>query len=1019
MKITGYTVNHRLATSAILAALIFLGLYGLWRLPVDLLPSITYPLVRVSVNWRGVPPEEIERGLADPLERVMSTVDGLDYLESSSIEGQYNLSVNFQPGTDIDIAYQDVLAALNRSSRNLPDGVEPPVVFKADPSQLPVAQISVSSGEWDMVRLRSWADQWLQDQLITVPGVAGTEIIGGLVREIRVELDPQMLTKHKLSLEGIIKALKDENVELAGGRVTTGSNEIIARTVGEYTTIDEIADVVVARSSGAVVRLRDIATVKDAHEDVRMITRLDGVACVTMSILKQADANTAEVARRVTRKIESLADVIPPGIRFGTIEDQSLYVRSAIDGVRNAALQAALLMVVIVFVFLGSWRQVVVMAVALPLTLIINFAIMKLAGFSLNIFSLGGLVVAIGVLLDNSTVVVENATRLFEEKRGDDPARTTIAATGEVGPALLAATLSFLALFLPFLLIPGMTSLLMRELILVVAAITVISLIMALTVTPMMTAWICGRPKGQSAFGGALDRMHVRLAQGYASLLRRALKRPLRTFLPFVVLLAGAALLLQKVGSEFLPKMDDGRIMVKVKQPSGASLARTDSTLRRIEQVISDDPLIESAFALAGGQPKGLMTYEVANEGQVDIQLVDRKKRKISTAKYLERLRPKIAKLAVPGARIMVMQKSVRGIHGMGKSDIEVKIRGADYRRLFPIAQRAAEAMQGQDDLENVVLTFDMQKPEYRVHIDRERASMLGVSAAQIAATVRSFIDGTVATQFRESNEYYGIRVVSPSALMNHEDDIGNLLVDLPGEDHARLYDIAEVTRATGPVEIARENQVAQVIVQADVDGANVGAALSGLKRTLADIDMPAGYSVHFGGQAPLMAQMRNAMILILVFALFFAFVVLTVQFNNLRLPALVLSGMPFCLGGAVFALLVTGTPISVTAVVGLLLVLAAATNDGVLLFTFADELRRKDKRAGLEAVIEAARIRFRPRVMTTTTTMAGLLPLAMGLEIGADLLRPMAIAAIGGLVMEMAVALFLMPIFYWFATRK
>jgi hydrophobic/amphiphilic exporter-1 (mainly G- bacteria), HAE1 family len=327
--------------------------------------------------------------------------------------------------------------------------------------------------------------------------------------------------------------------------------------------------------------------------------------------------------------------------------------------------------------------------------------------------------------------------------------------------------------------------------------------------------------------------------------------------------------------------------------------------------------------------------------------------------------------------------------------------------------------MREQEDLAGVAITADMQKPEYRVIIDRERASLMGVSVAQIAGTVRSFIDGAISTRFRENNEYYGIRVVAPAASMQHKDDIGNLLIDLPEGKHVRLYDIARIEKGAGPVEIARENQVKQVMIQADVDGTNVGAALTSLKGTLKGLEMPSGYSVHYGGQAPLMAQMRSAMVLIILFALFFAFVVLTVQFNNLRLPALVLGGMPFCLAGAVFALLFTATPISVTAIVGLLLVLAASVNDGVLLFTFADELRLKKQLSSLDAVREAGRIRFRPRVMTTITTMAGLFPLAMGLEIGADLLRPMAIGAIGGLVMEMAVALLLMPVFYWFATRK
>lgn len=1012
MRITRYAVHHRLATAAIIAALLVLGLYGLWRLPVDLLPGITYPLVRLSVSWPGVPPEEVERGIADPLERVMSTVDGLDYLESTSFEGLYTLWVNFRPGTDIDIAYQDVLAVLNRVERNLPEGIDPPVVFKADPSQLPVAQIAVSSDTWDQVHLRSWADRWLQDQLVTVPGVAGAEILGGLMREIRVELDPHMLDKHALTLDALVRTLREENVELAAGRIVTKHHEIIARTVAEYTSLDELRNVVVARNGSSVVHLRDIAEVSDSHDEVRIITRLDGVPCVTVSVLKQADANTAAVAGNVVRKLDELRSVIPKGVRFATVEDQSVYVQGAIDGVRNAAIQAALLMIVVVFVFLGSFRQVIVMAVSLPLILIVNFAFMKLAGFSLNIFSLGGLVVAIGVLLDNSIVVVENATRLLRGRGKHERAQTVIGATAEVGPAVLAAMVTFLALFLPFLMIPGMTSLLMRELILVVAGISVVSLVTALSVTPMLIAWLGGSSK-TSSDRGALNTLHAHLSEGYIALLQRVLRRPRTALAGFGALGLAAIALLPLVGSEFLPKMDDGRIMAKVKLPSGVSLARTSEALAQIENVVAGDPMVRSALSLAGGQPKGLMTLEIANEGQVDIQLVERSRRTISTDEYLKRLRPKIAKLAIPGARVMVMHKSVRGIHGMGKSDIEVKIRGTDFRTLFATAQRAAETMRGQDNLTNVSVTSDMRKPEYRILVDRERASLLGVTASRVASAARSFVNGVVPTHYREENEYYDIRLVAPSRSLTGEEDIGNLPVDLPGNDHVRLYDIADIAEAAGPVEISRQNQAVQIVIQADVNGSNVGAALGSLKKKLADIELPPGYSIGYGGQAPLMEQMRRAMVWIILFALFFAFVVLTVQFNNLRLPALVLAGIPFCLAGVVFALLLTGTPFSVTAVVGLLLVMAAAVNDGVLLLTFADELRGRERLDKAGALVEAARIRFRPRTMTTITTMAGLLPLALGGQTGIDLLRPMAIGAIGGLVLEMAVALFLMPVFY------
>ncbi|MBN1491744.1 MAG: efflux RND transporter permease subunit, partial [Phycisphaerae bacterium] len=471
MKLTDYAVHRRLATSAIVVALVVLGLYGLWRLPVDFLPNITYPMIKVHIWWRGATPEEIDKNIADPIERQMATVDDLDYLESSSIEGMYTLQANFKYGVNVDVAYQDALAAMARVARELPKDMEPPVVIKADPSQLPVVQMTISSDQLDLVKLRTWTDEWLQDQLLAVPGVAGTEIVGGLKREIRVHLDALALEKHGLTLPEVLKRLHEENVEQFGGRVTAGPKEIIARTMGEYRNLDEIRDIVLARDAEAKLYLRDVAEVADASEEVRVITRLGGNPCVKLSVLKQANANTVEVAEAVSRRIQELGPALPEGVRLGMVENQADYVNAALGGVRNAAIEAAVLLVLIVYLFLGSWKQVLVMVLALPITLILNFGLMKLAGFSLNIFSLGGLVIAIGVLLDNSIVVIEGITRRRHERPEEPTDSVAVAATSEVGPAIVAATLSFLALFVPFLLVPGLTSLLFRELILVIAGI--------------------------------------------------------------------------------------------------------------------------------------------------------------------------------------------------------------------------------------------------------------------------------------------------------------------------------------------------------------------------------------------------------------------------------------------------------------------------------------------------------------------------------------------------------------------
>ena len=1036
MKITQASVKRRIATGVIALALSVLGVYGLLRLPVNFLPDVTYPMIRIHVWWRGATPDEIETNLADPIERQMATVDGLDYLESSSIEGMYTLVANFRYGVDVDVAYQDSLAAMARVARQLPKDIDPPIIIKADPSQLPVVQLTISSDEWDLVQLRTWTDNWLQDQLLAVPGVAGAEIVGGLKREVRVHLDPNALEKYNLTLPTIIKRLQDENIEQFGGRVIAGRREFIARTMGEYRSLDEIRQVVVAKEvrsvaggrdamrdpgqPGAVVTLGDIAKVEDAHEEVRVITRLGGKDCVKLSVLKQADANTVAVAEAVGRRIKELQPTVPGGVRLGLVEDQADYVLPALNGVRNAAIEAAVLVLIVIYLFLGSWRQVVVMLLALPVTLVVNFGLMKLGGFSLNIFSLGGLVVAIGVVLDNSIVVLENITRLRHRNPDMPSGEVAMAGTAEVGPAILAATFSFLALFIPFLLVPGLTSLLFRELILVIGGIVCISLAVAVTLTPMLAAGLIRGPRAGVPEESLFERLFAWITRGYGWVLDQVLCARWVVVPVFIAILIGAVVLMPKVGSEFLPAVDDGRIVVKVKLPTGASVFETDKVLAQIEAGLADDPLIESTYTLSGGKVWGLYTYEIANEGEINIQLVPKHARKLSTVAYISRLRPVVAKVPVPGGKAMVMQAKIKGLRKLGDADIEVKIKGQELGELFELARRTSETMNGLKQFTNVYVSMDMTKPELQIRVDRTRAAELGVSVADVATTTRSLVSGAVATRYREGEEFYNVRVMIPEDQIRSREDIEGLILNCAQGGTLRLRDVAEVRQAVGPVEIAREDQVKEVIVRGDaVTGVSVGQALSSLKAAMAKVETPGGYEFSYGGQAQMMAEMKRTVLFILAFAVFFSFVVLAVQFNSLKFPALILGCVPFCLAGMVYALYATGLPMGATVLIGLLVVVASTVNEGVLLLTYAEDLRHRDRLSPFAAVLEAAKIRLRPRLMISICIIVGFIPLALNLEEGGDMLQPMAAGAIGGLALGILVALFLMPCFYVMFSTK
>ncbi len=459
-----------------------------------------------------------------------------------------------------------------------------------------------------------------------------------------------------------------------------------------------------------------------------------------------------------------------------------------------------------------------------------------------------------------------------------------------------------------------------------------------------------------------------------------------------LVALVGGVFLL-RVGSEFLPPMDDGRIMVKVRLPTGASVEETNRALAQIEAKLAGDRAIESMFSLVGGKVWGLYTYEIANEGEVDIRLVPRHQRALSTEAYIRKLRPIVGGVFFPGAKFVVAQMKVPGLRRIGEADIEVKIRGPEVDRLFALAQDTARTMSQLGHFRNVYVAMDLNKPEYQVQVDRTRATELGVSVTDVATTLRSLVGGAVATLYRDGNEYYNIRAIVPERRITSRQDISRLLLNTTNASFVRVSDVAAVVPATGPVEIARENQVKQVVVRGDADGVSVGQALAELQGALQKVETPSGYELAFGGQAQMMDEMRRSLTLILAFAVFFSFVVLAVQFNSLKLPVVILASLPACLTGLFFALWITGLPIGATVVIGILVVVAGVVNEGVLLITFAEQLVRARALTPLAAVIEAAKVRLRPRLMITLMIITGFLPLALNLEEGGDMLQPMAVA--------------------------
>jgi hydrophobe/amphiphile efflux-1 (HAE1) family protein len=1019
MKITTQSIKRPAGTIMLMIVLMVVGIAGFIQLPVNMLPEVTYPLVKVWVYWPDATPEQVENEIAAVIERQMATVDNLDYMESTSEEGVYQLSVNFDYSVDRDVAYQDVLAKMGLVKKDLPEGIQEPFVFKADPSQLPVVEILVSAENRSLTQLRTWVENEFQEEFASVKGSAGTSLSGGTKREIRIHINPVAMQGYNITLPQISERLKNENIDRAGGRMISGPRDYLIRTYGEYQSLSEIENLIIKKSdTDGEVLLKDIATIKDHHELQRTRTRYNGKEGVRVSIFQQADANAVDVSDQISQRIEALHNELPPSTHIDIIYDQAEYVRLATNGVRDAMLLAAILVTLVTAFFLSGWRRIVSLALSLPVTVLGTFFLMELLGFSVNIFTLGGLVVAMTVVLDNSVVMLENITRI-QENEPDTPNPVKKGAL-QITAAIATATITFLTLFVPFLLVPGMTSLLFRELVITVAIIIFLSMLVSLTVTPMLMALFYpeGKPaKKKHSFIARISDFFINgITYLYKPVLHWSLKLRWLLLLLFLLLLIPGYQFLQKTGSEFLPNADDGLITVKVSMPTGTSMNETDKVLLQIEKFIEKQDYIHGYATLAGGGIMGLVTSERGFEGEMNIQLVPASQRPMDTDEYVEQLRPAIMKaVKSPGANIKVMHSKMKGIRRMGQFDIELEImapRNNSMTDIYAQAARLRNELKDLDYLAGLDISLQLNKPEYQIKIDRRKAYDLGINLEEIANTVKTMVGGTVPTRYKDGAYYYPIRVVMNEQEIKSQADLKNIYLNTSKGAKIPLSTIGEVKKATGPVKINRRDQDRIIKVTANVAGISVGDATADLKEKLENFNLPANYKLNYGGQSQMLAENMQEMTIILLFALFLGYAVLVLYFESFLKPLIIIIRIPLSLAGISYAMYVTGTPVSVTALIGIIMLTGMEINNGVLLITFIDELRQQGHGI-IEAIKQAAILRLRPILITDINSLFGLLPLALVLGDGTEMLRPMAIVVIGGLLFGLLLVFIFIPVVY------
>ncbi len=1015
-------IRRPVGTLTLTSVVIVLGLFFASGLPLDLLPSIVYPQIRAGVSNPGVEPEVLEETVAKPLEAALSTTENLVRMETEIEEGRVGVNLHFSYGTDIDFALQDAAKNLERARGALPEEAAPPTIFKFDPQQIPVYEVAFSSEARDLVSLRDWVENRLRPQLLTVEGVASVDIAGGLVREIQVELDQERLRSYGLTVSQVIAQLRAENQDVAAGRVSSPTREIVGVTAGRFRDVDDVRAVLLPVAGGRVP-LTEVAEIHDGSREQRLWARLDGVPAVKLSVRKQPNANTVEVGDELHERLEALSTsgFIPDDIQHQTLQNQAGFIRSSVSSVRNAAIAGGVLAMFVVLFFLGSLRKTFVIGLAIPIALLATFMGMSLGNLTLNIMSLGGLALGIGLLIDNSIVMLENIFRHRDELGTEDPEEAAHEGASEVQSAVVAATVTNLAAVLPFLLISGLAALIFRELILTISFAILASLLVALTVVPMLSAQLA-KVRFRSGIGArgplrAFDAFIARLRGLYRNV------APVTVRWRWAVLGAGAGalglslFLVKDLGNEFLPQVDDGNVGAFVGLPPGASAEETNRITLEIEEMVREMPGVRSVFATAGGFLWGGSTSERAGRGSLDVVLEPPSERGISAEGWVQTLQERIDERGFPGARVFVRPPRIRGLRTSSSgSAIALKIQGDDLDELRRIAEEIAFQVQGVPGLENLEPSAEEATPQLSIQLDRERASHLGLDVAQVGQTLRTALDGTVATRYTSGNQEYDLRVMLPRERFTSPEDIGSvaLFPGGAGGGPIHLRDVATVRTVLGPTSISRENQnrVFQLTGDVITEVASVGAVNDSIRARLASLELPEGYAVLYGGEEEAIRENNRQLAIVVLLAVFLVFVAMAVQYESFVNPFVILFAIPLSLVGVGGALWVTGTPMSAPVLLGVILLAGIVVNNAILLVEYVEDGRSR----GLspeEAVVEAGVVRLRPILMTTLSTACGMLPLALGIGQGSELMQPLAIAVVGGLSVSMLLTLFVVPSAY------
>ena len=1015
--IAGWAIHHPIGVIMLMLAIIILGLFSLSKLNIDLLPEIIYPEVRTRIIDPGVPATIMEDEITRQLEEQLAITEDAISIISTTQEGRSAVDLSFSYGTDIDVALRDASNRLDRAKRFLPSTIDPPVIFKRDPSQRPIAEYVLSSPTRTSVELDDWGNYSLAKWLLNLPGVASIEVGGGRQREIQVVTDSNKLAAYNLDITDISDVIQQNNQDTPAGRFYSESGEISGRTASRFHSVNDIENLplpVVADSADNILRIKDVAYVVDDMADEKIRIRLDSEPGLKISLQKQPQANTVTVYDGVTEELEKLKaqGQIPEDITIKRVDDQAQYIRQSLQNAATAAISGAILAMFVVYIFLGNLRRTLIIGSAIPIAVLVTMIFMSMGGLTLNIMTLGGLALGIGMLVDNTIVMLENIYR--HQKEHEDTLEQAEVASAQVNSAIIASTTTNLAAVLPFLFIGGLIGLLFRELIFTISSAIVASLLVAITLVPTLAARVPAKTRE-----GILRRIFdafIRLLQTiYGWFLKILLKIPLLVVAAFITALVFSIPVFQDSKFEFLPKMENGEVSIRLTADPGISLENMDLITKRVESSLYQLPDVDSLFTLVGGGVFGRSTYERSNRADIKV-LLKKKDKTVSVDEWIKLANQAINKEELAGVKARIRNEGIRGIRvSQGEDDLNLRIKGPNLKVLESIADQAVESLNGTIGIRNVQHSSEGSDQELTIKVNRERAAQLGLSTEEIGKVIRFAVGGSTVTDFIQNDRSIDVVLRLDRSQLRTPDDLAEIILFTNTQPHqpVRLAEVARIEWEKMPATIMRDRQQRIIEVTASLTGdLTLEDAYANLEKSLEKLDLPAGYSIYEAGELEAIKKNQETSQVLLALAMFLVFVVMAVHYESLRDPIIIMLSVPFAAIGVAIGLVITGIPLSMPVWLGMIMLAGIVVNNTIVLVETI-ELKKEQANNVVDAIIDAAKTRLRPILMTTLTTVVGMLPLAMAFGEGSEMLQPLAISIVAGLSFSMLVTLLLVPSIY------